>query len=66
MKTAQKSSHSRCTQRGGGGGQGLCTVLTVFLQIRNNCRVKEDRREERRQRLERLGEKGPLLVLTLE
>lgn len=49
-----------------GGGQGLCTVLTVFLQIRNNCRVKEDRREERRQRLERLGEKGPLLVLTLE
>lgn len=62
MKTAQKNSHSRCN----GGGAGICTVPTVFLQIRNNCSVKEDRREEWRQRIERLREKGPLSVLALK
>lgn len=60
--TEKQSQQMQATGREGRDS----TVLTVFLQTRNNCGVKEDRKEEWRQRQERLREKRPLSVLALE
>lgn len=49
-----------------GGGAGTVYCSYGVSADKKHCSVKEDMREEWTQRLERLGEKGPLSVLALE